>query len=314
MKNTSNICEKLFSKDDAMDILLKKYDELKVDYQMLSDSYDNSKDVLRISGYVKELFLQNYFAVKIESMDKVEKQKLKQIIGEKYEMKKGICDDYATGLLIFDQIQSKYGNVSRELIPDNIYNDLTNDKYEKSNLSDFNSSGTTGTLGNGATYTIGTYTLYGKTVGCYKYYSGDYTTTEQSNINTSFDSTHTSWSRIYTCTKKYNCHSFAWINSSSSNVYWLNNPDFYSGSSSFTYTGTNGSASTGNKIIIQGSMASDDGFGNSTYAIHSLNASSSGSNSTSIKTTSKLGNIGVYSAPLIDMMGFYSGFAYKVYK
>lgn len=315
LKNTSNICAKLFSKDNAMDVLLEEYDKLAVDYNLLEDSSNvNSKDKLQESGYIKEIFLQTYFAEKANTMNIGEKQKLKNIIGEKYAAKKGKCDDYATALLIYEQIQKENGEVPSDLIPDNIKNDLINTKTANGNLSGFTSSGQSGTLSSGATVNIGTYTLYGKTVGCYQYSSGDYTTTEQNNYNASFDSAHPSWSRVYTCTKKYNCHSYAWISSTSYNTYWLNNPDIFAGSSSFAYVGKNSNAASGNKIIIQASTSSSDGFGNYTTAIHSLNATSSGSNSIAIRTDSKLGTLGVYSALLIDMMVFYSGYCYVVYR
>ena len=177
--------------------------------------------------------------------------------------------------------------------------------------SGFTSAGYRVGTNDGVVYTVGTYTLYGVTANCYKYYSGDYTTTEATNLNNSFDRAHSSWSRVATCTKKYNCHSYTWINSSSNNVYWLNNPDAFANSNSFTFAGHgfNTSLSSGDKIIICAAIASDDGFGNNTYSVHSANVlSSSGS------TRSKLGSYGVYTIPVDELVRFYSGFYYCIYR
>lgn len=320
LKKTSNICEKFFSRVDSKNILLEKYGNLSVNYDMLNDCYTNkSKDKLRDSGYIKEIFLQSYFATKVSTLDRDEKLKLKKIIGEKYDMKKGKCDDYTTGLLIYDEIQSMYGDVSRDLIPDNIYNDLVNKKNQPDDLSTlttiygFTPSGEMGTMNEGATYKIGTFTIFGVTAGCYQYYSGDYKDIEKNELNASFDTTHSSWTRNSTCTKKYNCHSFAWIDYTTSNIYWLNNPDFYSNSSSFSRIGIDCGANQGDRIIIEGSIAQSDGFGNDTYSLHSLRATSTGS-SWNFTTKSKLGCMGVYTAPISDMFTFYSGFCYGVYR
>lgn len=320
--NTSNICEEFFSRDDITDLLIKKYDGMHVDYEELL----NVSNVTAIadSGYVGELFLQTYFAYVIHSLTDTQIQEVSKIIGEKYEAKKGICDDFATSLLIYDWLQIENGAIPQNLVPESIEPDLVSNKnilvisetttglYEINATSGFTSSGSTVQLSNGGTYTVGTYTLYGKTTGCYKYYSGDYTTSEATTLSNYFDNLHPSWNRLSYCTRKYNCHSYTWIKSSGSNTYWLNNPDDFSGSAAFTLVGynyNNISLSSGDKIVINSATSFDDGFGNKTYSVHSANViSSSGS------TRSKLGAYGVYVIPVDELFTFYSGFFYSVYR
>lgn len=319
--DTSNICKEFFARNDVTSVLFQKYDAINVDYKRLQ----NTSNVTAATdcGYVSELFLQTYFAHVASSLTDTQTKELSRIICEKHEAKKGICNDYSTSLLIYDWIQIENGAIPKNLIPESIEvelasegtifpaRDIETESNQTRATSGFSSSGYRVGTNGGAVYTVGTYTLYGVTTNCYKYYSGDYTTTEAANLNNSFDLAHSSWSRIATCTKKYNCHSYTWINSSSNNVYWLNNPDAFANSNSFTFVGRgfNTSLSSGDKIIICAAIASDDGFGNYTYSVHSANVlSSSGS------TRSKLGSYGVYTVPVDELVQFYNGFYYCIYR
>lgn len=323
--DSSNICAEFFSRDNITDVLIMKYDEMNVNYENLI----NESNVMPVSdsGYIGELFLQTYFAYAMHSLTDAQAQEVSKIIGEKHEAKKGICEDFATSLLIYDWIQIDNGEIPRYLVPECIEqelnlneNSLTMGKTEidlnqNRAASGFTSSGNVVqfTINKGL-YTVGTYSLYGKTVGCYKFYSNEYTPDETKYLNSTFDNAHSSWSRVYTCTKKYNCHSYTWINSSSSNVYWLTNPDGFASSGEFTLVGKNidkpaPSLSVGDKIIVGASVSSDDGFGNVTYSAHSANVLS-----TTGSTQSKLGSYGVYIAPADDLVKFYTGYYYLIYR
>lgn len=311
---TSNILNEFFSREDSVSVLLKEYSDLYVDYELLSNS--SVQNSLLDSGYAKELFLQTFFAGKFEQLTDNEKDELKYILQEKYIDKIGICDNYSTALLFYDFVQDKYGVIPKNIVPEIISSleifqtePIEVEEFDYSAVpltnSGFSSSGLTIVATNGATYYLGTYTLYGETVECYKYISGDYTTTEKNSIDASYASAHSSWTKVFSATKKYNCHSYAWIDASQSNVYWLDNPGTFAGSSSFTYICKNGSAASGDHIIITDTKG---------LLAHSMIACSNGTNSNSIKTTSKLGNAGVYDAPLVDMMILYSGSYYEVYR
>lgn len=59
---TSYLFRSLFAREDVIEVLLNKYDDLQVDYNMLVDEKAGSSHTFRDSGYYKELFLQSYFA------------------------------------------------------------------------------------------------------------------------------------------------------------------------------------------------------------------------------------------------------------
>lgn len=305
-RRTSNICCEFFSREDASDILLKEYNELCVDYAMLDDGSVESP--WTDSGYTKELFLQTYFADSFSKLSESEKDELKSIAEEKYIEKLGICEDYSTALLFYEFVQEEYGYIPENMIPEAIAasgsleadtdaSDETDHAAAALASSGFKSSGRTAIDGiSGATFYEGTYTLYGVTVDCLKYKSGNYSAAEISQMDAKIAEEHPSWRKVYSASAKYNCHSYAWIDASQTNVYWLNNPDAFANSSSFSYIGKNGSAASGDRIIIRGTTAG---------TVHSLISTSNGTNSLSINTTSKLGRNGVYDAPLIDMMIHY---------
>lgn len=319
LKTHSNICEEYFSRDDSINILLQKYEDLEVNYEMLKDKSvkDKSKNPWKDSQYIKELFFQMYFAVKADTLDEKQKLKLKNTIGKNHDMKKGKCDDYSTALLIYDNIQKLHGEVSRDLIPDNIYNDSVNKNNNNGNLSYFTkTSNYIYTMSHGSKVYKGTYTKYGESVGCYKYYSGDYTSEEKSDFEHDLATAHPTWVIHYsTATKKYNCHSYAWITNSSSNIYWINNPSLYASSSSFSYIGNNcSSALNGDKIVINASYYFKDGFGYYTTALHSANVITSGSNKYNTITKSKMGSGPLVTSPLADQISFYNGVSYTIYR
>lgn len=54
-------------------------------------------------------------------------------------------------------------------------------------------------------------------------------------INDAYDSTYFNATRLHTATATYNCHSYAWYNSSSS-YYWMNDPFYYYGGSNPSYS------------------------------------------------------------------------------
>ncbi|MDR2665831.1 MAG: hypothetical protein LBC21_06095 [Oscillospiraceae bacterium] len=123
--NSSNICREFFSRDDSTAVLLQEYSNLTVNYDALCNYSANSAEAVsgwRI-GYVKELFLQTYFASIADTLSSAEKQLLKGAIARNYELKKGKIDDYSTALLIFDWLQAEDGEVAAELLPDSIYAD-----------------------------------------------------------------------------------------------------------------------------------------------------------------------------------------------
>ena len=312
LSNTSNICREFFSRDDAEEILLKEYDLLSVDYNDLFDSESNNPMVE--SGYAKELFLQTFFSYSLEDLSEQNTETLKQILSDKYEAKKGICDDFSTGMLFYELVQKDLEYVPEEVVAEEMYEVFNSDASVYAGATGFVSSGKYYAAPNKATYLVGTYMKYDRAPVCFRYYSGEFSDTEVALADKNMYDSHRSWTKVRSASKKYNCHSYAWITTDESNRYWLGNPDYYANSKYFDCTGTNCSANAGDKIIIRDYDTADDGYSGSTDASHSLIATSYGAGVTSIQTESKLGNYGVYRAALFDMMIFYSGASYDVYQ
>lgn len=309
LSDTSNIFREFFSRENSTEILLEKYDLLNVDYELLSRS--SSDNPMTESGYTKELFLQTFFVYSLNELSDYEENYLIKIMNDKYTAKNGFCEDYSTSLLFYELVERNYAYV-----PSNIVIDNASDLFESLAASTgFTSAGLPSMeLKNRAYYTLGKYTKYNCSSVCFRYDSGDLSSSEIENIDKVYANNHPSWTKQYSATKKYNCHSYAWLISLPSNIYWLNNPDPYANSSSFDCNGTNCSANAGDIIIIRENKYTSDGYSGATNALHSLIATSYGAGITSIQTESKLGYAGVYTAPLYDMMIFYGGASYNVYR
>lgn len=84
----------------------------------------------------------------------------------------------------------------------------------------------------------------------------------------------------------YNCHSYAWYSTSTSNKYWINDPDIYMGDGSYTKTT---SPAVGNKVYWSNSNPED----NHSAIVHAKSGSS-------ITCISKWGVLGVYTHSLND--------------
>lgn len=214
-------------------------------------------------------------------------------------------------MIFYELVEKDYGYVPANIIIDNALVSFE----PMSTSSGFISAGLPSMkFDTGAFYTFGKYTKYNCSAVCFRYDKGDLSSSEIQQIDTEYAKNHPSWTKQYSATKKYNCHSYAWLINLPSNIYWLNNPDPYANSTGFDCNGTNCSANAGDIIIIRESKYTNDGYSGTTNAAHSLIATSYGAGITSIWTESKLGYAGVYTAPLYDMMIFYKGTNYNVYR
>ncbi|MBO5283552.1 MAG: hypothetical protein J6B43_10605 [Lachnospiraceae bacterium] len=305
----SYLFRSLFAREDANEVLLNKFDDLKVNYNMLINQNTAGSDTFTESGYVKELFLQSYFATVIDELSVTEKAALRDILEEKYIAKSGICQNFTTATLFYADVLSEYGEIPAELL---ISTDIVIDEAAIGNdISDptsidsdgFTNSGQIATY-NGGNYYVGTYSKYGVSVNCYKFCSGELSSAEATDYENLISTLYPSWEKVTSATRKFNCHSYAWIEQSTSNVYWLINPNAFATSSSFRYIGANGGANKGDHIIIINSYGESE---------HSLISTSTGTNSNSINTISKCGSAGIYRAVLADIILEY-GNEYKVYR
>lgn len=309
---SNNVFQEYMLRDDSRSVLLKKYKKLNVDYAIISNKTGNRSQVLTNSGYMKEVFFQTYFAVNSNFFNNEERKELKEIIERNYLEKKAVNSNYSGGILFYDHLQKINGSIPSDLVAESILDKFVDSDLTSSSRAGYSPSNNFGTNFNTAYVNIGTYTKYNETVGCYKYISGDVRDEDKDEIDEAFQAAHPTWTFDLTMSRRYNCHSYAWISASSYNIYWLNNPDKFSNSSSFTKVGTNCSLLKGDKVVLEDGVSHLDGFGNTTYSLHSLIVTSSGGRDA--MTKSKLGSQGVYIASLEDMIALYGAFCYMGYR
>lgn len=66
----------------------------------------------------------------------------------------------------------------------------------------------------------------------------DFSSAEKQDINDYFISTYPLATYVSTSTKNYNCHSYAWYSSSTSNQYWMDDPSRYMSDGSYSKVST----------------------------------------------------------------------------
>lgn len=286
---TSYLFKTLFTREDVDREFLGALKDLEVDYNSLIDRNSDVEYPLHESGYIKELFLECYFSTRMADLPKDEKEELLNTLIARSIDKKEIYENYAISRMYFDV--PTWSNVSETA------------GIQATNSEGFTNSGIIISY-YGVQYYVGSYSKYGVSAGCMKYYSGDMSAAEAQVYDNDIMSVHPSWVKLSGATFKYNCFSYAWILTSTSNEYWLTTPMAFTYSSEITYVGSGCSANTNDIINIY----KPDGTLNHAVIV------TSGSNSpTTTATISKCGAGGVYSASLQDMLFAFGG-DYEVYR
>ncbi len=165
---------------------------------------------------------------------------------------------------------------------------------------------------NSAIYYTGTYKKYGVTSSCYKYYYGEFTDTEKTNIYNYVSSNFPSWIFSSPASKKYNCHSYVWIsNDTYNNIYWLDDPSVFANATYYFIAGTlDSSLVSGQYAILY------DASGTPLHSVK-VNTTSTGSNKTAYMSSSyvqsKVGAWGLYVTTMLDMYNLYGATTYRPY-
>ena len=149
------------------------------------------------------------------------------------------------------------------------------------------------------TFMPGSFHKYDVRVSCLKHVSGAYTSSEISGFKRSIAY---AWTSIGEPSPKYNCHSYAWIQSNTSNPFWLDSPIGYINSPSVDYIGSDIIPQTGDIIVIKKSTGE---------ITHSGIVSSYSYGVLYIK--SKIGGKGLYISPMNELLNYY-GSSYDVYR
>lgn len=281
LKNTSNVCAELFSREDAIPSLIDAYESLDCDYNFVAEG----TQLMSENGYLQEIFLESYFGYNVEELSRDEKNDIKEIMEDKFEQKNDCVKEFSTATEFFDAAYESTGELQEDMLPENM-EEYYRDESNITTLAGYNSSShNMYNPCNGAWCNYGTYTKYARTAKCYKYISGEYSDLEQGLMDSSFLVAHPSFTYLAPASKKYNCHSYAWINSSSNN-YWIEDPRNYAGNTAYFKKLGICSYKSGDKII----------FDSATHSVIMTNAT---------KCKSKFGSLGVFKCSLSEALEVY---------
>lgn len=298
-KFTNNAFRYLDEKEDFLKCLLNEYKATDI-YSNVAEEEKKENDLL-LDEYIKELFMLECFSLYSEKMSEDDYLDLRKEILTRENFRKMFYPEWCASNVIPDTIDEITGNNANEIV---------------------NATSTTGFVVTGSTHTMyfgdagttttipGNYYLYGTYAPCEKYVSGDFSATVYSEIDSDFMTLHPTFVKQGHATKKYNCHSYAWISANTNNQFWMNNPTNYINSSYFSHISHNGSCASGDRIVIY--------TNDSSVPAHSAISNTNGSNMTAISSViSKLGCEGLYITTLTDLMLLYSsdsGNYYEVYR
>lgn len=120
----------------------------------------------------------------------------------------------------------------------------------------------------------------------------DWTAQEIQELNSRYSSAYPTATRMRNPTKKYNCHSYAWYSTATSNYYWMNDPTPYMSDGSYRKTA---SSASGYKVYWK-----DGPFPVGGFPIHSGILASNMMGRPQVSCNSKWGQLGLYNHPITD--------------
>lgn len=134
---------------------------------------------------------------------------------------------------------------------------------------------------------------------CYKWISGGYSATDIASLDKYIANYHSSFSKVRSASSKYNCHSYAWYPTASTNIYWIEDPSpIYNNTSYWTlWHVPMRNLQSGDRVT----------FWSGSTLLHSAIVNSATS------CTSKLGHYGVYTTTISEMESFYGSSSIQAY-
>lgn len=284
LANKSSVFEELFSRSDCYDELLAEYLGMEINYIEVAESDDVCE-----TNYDSELFIEAYIGLNYDSLSEDQAEKFVEQYGNKYLNMNDECQESILSTLFYDAIEEKLEVVPEDAIPDSVAAKLV-DSTDASGASLTTTSSAT-CIVCGATQSYTSITVNSKTVYCYKWVSGGYTTDDITKLNNYIATYYSSYSKVSSASSKYNCHSYAWYSTATSNVYWIEDPSpVYSNTSYWTLW-----------VVPMRNLQAGDRitFWSNGTLLHSAIVNSS------TTCTSKLGHYGVYKTTISEMKSFY---------
>lgn len=281
----SSVFEELFSRSDCYDELLTEYLNMEINYIDLTESDDACE-----TKYDSELFIEAYMGLNYDLLSEDQAEKFVEEYGNKFSNMNGQCQESALSTLFYEAIEEKMGVIPESAISESVASKFvvpadTNADY-KCNVC-------------GASLSYKSITVNGKTVYCYKWVSGGYTTSDITRLDKYIANNYSSFSKVRSASSKYNCHSYAWYSTATSNVYWIEDPSpIYSNTSYWTAW----------RIPMRDLQSGDRiTFWSGSTLLHSAIVNSSAA------CTSKLGHYGVYKTTISEMESFYGSSTTQAY-
>lgn len=286
LANKSSVFEELFSRTDCYDELLNEYLELEIDYIAVTESNDMCK-----TNYDKELFVEAYIGLNYDLLSDEQVKKFVEEYGNNFSIRNIECQDSALAMIFYEAVEEKMGSIPEEAVPESVAS------AEVCAASNRAVSATCNVCGASLSYT--SISVKGKSVYCYRWISGGYSATDIANLDKYIANYHPTFSKVRSASSKYNCHSYAWYSTASTNIYWIENPSpIYNNTLYWTlWHAPMRNWQSGDRVT----------FWSGSNLLHSAIVNSSTS------CTSKLGHYGVYTTTISEMESFYGSSSIKAY-
>ena len=284
--NKSGVFEELFSRTDCYDELLDEYLELQIDYVAVAESNDICE-----TDYDKELFVEAYMGLNYNLLSNEQAKKFVEEYGNNFSDRSTEYQDSELAMIFYEAVEEKMGIIPEDAVPESVATAETCVASERA------VSATCSVCGASLSYT--TILVNGRSVYCYKWISGGYSATDIASLDKYIANYHSSFSKVRSASSKYNCHSYAWYSTASTNIYWIEDPSpIYNNTSYWTLW----------HVPMRNWQSGDRvTFWSGSTLLHSAIVNSATS------CTSKLGHYGVYTTTISEMESFYGSSSIQAY-
>lgn len=288
LANKSYVFEELFSRTDCCEELIDAYSDMKINYCELQ----NTNDICE-TNYDAELFVEIYIGLNYDVLSEEQAEMFVDDYGVKFSEMNSECGDSMLATLFYDAIEE-----TMEVIPESAVPNAISEKFvETTDETGMRASVKCSECG--ATLSVTTITVNSKSVSCYKWVSGGYSSSDITRLDNYMANNYSSYTKVRSASSKYNCHSYAWYSTSSSNIYWINDPSPIYGNTNYWTLW----------IIPMRNWQSGDRitFWSGSTLLHSAIVNSSST------CTSKLGHYGVYKTTITEMKNLYNSSSVEAY-
>lgn len=288
LANKSYVFEELFSRTDCYEELIESYSDMEINYYELQ----NTNDICE-TNYDAELFVEIYIGLNYDLLSEEQAETFVDDYEVKFLEMNNECGDSMLATLFYDAIEE-----TMEVIPDSAVPNAISEKFvETTDEAEMRASFICSECG--ATLSATTITVNSKSVSCYKWVSGGYSSSDITKLDNYMASNYSSYTKVRSASSKYNCHSYAWYSTSSSNIYWINDPSPVYGNTNYWTLW----------VIPMRNWQSGDRitFWSGSTLLHSAIVNSSST------CTSKLGHYGVYKTTISEMKSLYNSSSVEAY-